>query len=52
MPGSTIILPGNFGVWSGPGWAGGQILDAFWMSNKDPDGSVFRRLYGDPRARQ
>jgi hypothetical protein len=26
MPASTIILPGNFGAWSGPGYASGLII--------------------------
>lgn len=43
MPGSTIILPGNFGLWSGPGYAGGQIIS----SGGDPYGILFRQLYGD-----
>ena len=47
MPISTIFLPGNFGMWAGPGWAGGQTLNAPWMRNRDPDGEVFRQLYGD-----
>ena len=46
MPNSTIgffgleVIPANFGMWSGPGYASGRLVGA-----SDPNGQLFIDLY-------